>query len=432
MSRLAIQGGTPVRTHPFPSWPVFDRSEEESVLDVLRSGAWWTNACGEATGLDPQHSKASQFATRFAQEHGAEFGIACANGSVAIEIALKALGIGPGHEVIVPPYTFVATATAPLNIGATPIFCDIDADTYNLDPGRIEEAITPRTRAIVPVHFAGAAADMDATFAIAKRHGLSVVEDAAHGHGGSWNGKGLGSLGDAATFSFQFSKNMTAGEGGVITTNRRDVASLCESYVWGGRVVGRPWYEHHRLGWNARMTEFQGAILLEQLKRLKTQASRRMENGLFLNEQLSRIPGLHPLRVPEYATGHPFHIYVIRFDEKEFGATRADFMAALASEGIPCSGGYAFPLYRNPMFLNGDFYPRGAESHDANKTDYAAFADLCPNAELACHQAIWLEQRLLLGTREDMRDIVTAACKVAECSSQLAGCSSLHPVGLKF
>ncbi len=423
MSRLAINGGTPVRTGPFPPWPVFDHHEEEAVLTLLRSGEWWKNSCGEATSSDRPDSKAGGFARDFARRHDAEFGVPCANGSAAIEIVLKALGVGPGHEVIVPPYTFVATATAPLNIGATPVFSDIDYHDFNLDAGRIEEAITPRTKVIMPVHFAGAAANMDAILAIANKHNLAVVEDAAHGHGGAWKGRGLGSVADAGTFSFQASKNMTAGEGGLITTSNEELALRCESYVWGGRTVGRPWYEHHRLGWNYRMTEIEGAILSEQLRRLPEQTARRMENGLFLNEQLSEVPGLEPLRVPEYATSHSFHIYIVRFDEDEFGACRADFLAAMTAEGIPCSSGYAHPLYKNPMFLEGNFYPAGAAKHAANTLDYRAFESLCPNAERACANSIWLEQRLLLGSRADMENIVDAVWKICESKSELRGCA---------
>src|SRR5205814_2217338 len=184
-------------------------------------------------------------------------------------------------EVIVPAYTFIATASAVLMINALPIFVDIDYDTFNLDPLRVEQAITNRTKAIIPVHFAGQACDMEALRAIAQRHNLSIVEDSAHGHGGAWKEQGLGTIGNAGTFSFQASKNMAAGEGGIIITNDEHLARLCASYIWGGRQVGRPWYEHHRLGWNYRMTEFQGAILLEQVRRLEDPNARRRHNASY-------------------------------------------------------------------------------------------------------------------------------------------------------
>jgi len=422
VSRLAIFGGTPERSRPFPSWPVFDDSEEEALLDVLRSGNWWRYSHGQAVDATAAEagqpsSKVAEFQAAFAEFQGARYGIACANGSAALEVALKALGVGPGDEVIVPPYTFIATATAALNVNAVPIFADIDYETFNLAPQRVEEAITPRTRAVIPVHFAGQAADMDAFLGIAQRHNLVVLEDAAHGHGATWKGRGLGSIGHAGTFSFQASKNMTAGEGGLIITNDRDLAELCESYVWGGRKIGRPWYEHHRLGWNYRMTEFQGAILSQQLKRLAGQNARRRENAAYLDAQLVKLPGIRPLRIQPYATGHSHHLYIFRFDEAEFGVSRAGFLAALQAEGIPCLAGYAHPLYKNPMFLRHDFYPRGCPvtcGHYDRAIDYASFEALCPNAERACREAVWLEHRLLLAEREDMDDIVRAVEKVHE------------------
>lgn len=413
MPQLALLGGSPVRTRPFPAWPVFDQREEDLALEVLRSGQWWRYTLGEA--LDPTQgdsavppSKVAAFQQAFAAAHGCRYGIACVNGTAAIEVVLRAMGIGPGDEVVVPPYTFVATATAPMLIGATPVFCDIRLEDFNLDPGRLEVAITPRTRAIVPVHFAGLAADLDAIGAIAARHGIPVVEDAAHAHGGTWNGRPLGSLGAAATFSFQASKNMTAGEGGIVTTNDAALAEVCESLVWVGRKTGRPWYEHHRLGWNYRLTEFQAAILLAQLERLPGQTALRQENGAYLSSLLAAVPGIAPLAVPGFATGHAWHIYVFRFLDEEFGLPRARFLEALEAEGIPCSSGYAHPLYRNPLFQG-----------------YERFAELCPASEQACREAVWLEHRLLLGTRADMDDIAAAIAKIHAHRSELIATQSV-------
>jgi len=422
MSKLAVFGGTPERAKPFPSWPAFDENEEEAVLEVIRSGNWWRYSHGEAVqaaaaeaGQPP--SKVAEFQGAFARMQGAKYGIACANGTAALDVTLKALGVGPGDEVIVPPYTFIATATAPLAVNAVPIFADIDFETFNIAPQRVEEAITARTKAIIPVHFAGQAADMDALLDIARRHNLAVVEDAAHGHGGTWKGRGLGSIGHAGTFSFQASKNMTAGEGGLITTSDRGLAELCESYIWGGRKIGRPWYEHTRLGWNYRMTEFQGAILLQQLKRLEAQSAKRRQNASYLDARLSKLPGIRPLRVPEYVTGHSYHLYIFCFDERQFGVSRPEFLAALLAEGVSCLAGYAHPLYKNPMFLRQDFYPRGCPltcGHYDRAIDYASFEALCPNAERACREAVWLEHRQLLAEREDMDDIVHAIEKIHE------------------
>jgi dTDP-4-amino-4,6-dideoxygalactose transaminase len=423
MGHLAIRGGKPVRSNPFPTWPLFGTEEETELLSVFRSGDWWTNACGDVADSNrPSFAKTTQFARQFAAYHDCEFGIPCTNGSAALEIALKALGIGPGDEVIVPPYTFIATATAPLHVGATPIFCDIDLQTFNLDPEKFSAAISPRTRAVIPVHFAGVAADMESIKSIAEANGIAVLEDAAHAHGGGWNGKKVGSLGAAGTFSFQFSKNMTAGEGGAIVTNDPELAELCESYVWGGRKAGRPWYEHHRLGWNYRLSEFNAAVLLGQFSRLPEQTSRRMANGVYLASQLGKIPGLKPLRLPPYATTATFHLFVMRFDELEFGIPRSAFLQALQAEGIPCSSGYAFPLYKNPLFLNHDFYPNKQTGNTLGPIlpiNYAAFADACPAAEAACEDAVWLEQRMLLASQPDMDDVVRAIEKIWEHRSEM-------------
>ncbi len=422
MSRLAIQGGAPERTKPFPTWPVFDQREETAVVEVIRSGKWWQYTLGEAVKTqEPQaaqpRAKVAEFQEAFARNQGAKYGIACANGTAALEVALKALGVGPGDEVIVPPYTFVATASAVLLINAVPIFADLDYDTFNIDPVRVEEAVTPRTKAIIPVHFAGHAVDMAPLLEIAKRHNLSVLEDAAHAHGAAWNGRGLGSIGHLGTFSFQVSKNMTAGEGGMITTNDQTLCELCESYIWAGRKSGKPWYEYYRLGWNYRMTELQAAVLLQQLQRLNAQNSKRMENARYLNSRLSKIPGIRPLSIRDYVTAHSHHLYIFRFNESEFGISRADFLAALQAEGVPCSSGYAHPLYRNPVFLQRGFYPHECPincGHYGQALDYASFEARCPNAERACREAVWFEHRMLLAEQEDMEDIARAVTKIYE------------------
>lgn len=429
MATLALKGGTPTRREPFPSWPVWDQTEEKALVEVLHSGKWWRFSYGVGAELrEPEtgdRSRVVQFQEAFAEFHQARYGIACANGTAAIEILLKAAGVGPGDEVIVPAYTFVATASAVLQVNAVPIFADMDPDTYNLDPASVEARITSRTKAVIPVHFGGQSCDMDAMCAIAAKHGLFLLEDAAHAHGAEWRGLKLGALGGGGTFSFQASKNMTAGEGGIITTQDPAVAELCESYLWAGRQVGRPWYEHHRLGWNYRMTEFQAAILLQQLRRLDGQNALRERNAAYLSARLSRIPGIRPLRVDSRVTRHSWHIYMFRFSREEFGGVSRDaFLKALAAEGIPCSPGYSHPLYRNPMFLKQDFYPRGCPiscGHYGGEIRYEDFIALCPIAERACaEEAVWLEHRLLLGSEQDVESIVQAIEKIRRHAGELA------------
>ncbi len=289
MNHLAIHGGERVRAAPWPQWPIFDAEDEQLLLDVLHSGNWWRHSYGEGVELaedetDPK-SMVARFQRGFARAHACKYGVCAANGTVTMEIGLRAMGIKPGDEVIVPTYTYVATATAVLMVGAIPIFVDIDPDTYNMDPACLEAAITARTAAVIPVHFGGQPCDMDAINALARQHNLKVLEDAAHAHGSSYKGQKCGSLAEMGSFSFQLSKNMTAGEGGIITTNDLDYAETCEMLVWAGRKKGHPWYQHFVLASNARMTEFQGALLLGQLRRLPEQNARRTVNARRLDEQ---------------------------------------------------------------------------------------------------------------------------------------------------
>ena len=399
LSALALLGGTPVRSAPFPSWPVFDAREEQRLLQTLRSGRW-----GRLQGTETE-----EFEKRFAHAHGCDHGIATANGSVSLRIALLALGIRADDEVIIPPYTFVATATAVIEANAIPVFADVDLHTFNIDPAAVERAITPRTRAIVPVHFAGQPADMARILDIAHRHGLPVLEDAAHAHGAQYRCQPAGSLGSLASFSFQSSKNMTAGEGGIIVTNDARLAEACRSIHNCGRKEGGLWYEHHVISGNYRMGEFQAAVLNCQLDRLEEQTERRDGNGRYLAARLSSVPGLHPQARPDECTRHSYHLFMLRFDAKAFGAARHAVVDALAAEGIPTLAGYGFPLPHQPLFRDKAFGPY--LPHAAARLDYATVA--VPHSERLCRdEAVWIEQGALLGSRDDMDDIVRAFEKV--------------------
>lgn len=421
MSVLAINNGSPVRVKPFPAWPVFDAAEEKALLEVLRSGKWWRFAFGQGVDLaepeEGQRGRVAAFQDAFAKAHDCRYGIAAANGTATLDMGVRAMNLEVGDEIIVPAYTYVASATAVLQNNLVPIFVDIDPDTYNIDPRRIEEAITNRTRAIMVVHFGGQPADMDQIMALAAKHKLAVIEDAAHAHGCQWKGRKAGSFGLFSSFSFQASKNMTAGEGGIICTNDQQLAIECDSLTWAGRKVGRPWYEFHRLGWNYRLTEFQAAILMCQLERLDAQNQLRMANAKCLTERLSTMPGIRPLVHDPRTTLHGYHIYMFRYDEEQTGLKRDLFLKAIAAEGVPGFGGYAFPLYKTPLFLNKAFingaFPLGTKYH--NDLDYASFAAKCPIVERACRsEAVWLAQNLLLGTRQDMDDIAAAVEKVLQ------------------
>lgn len=414
MSKLAMGGGPKVRTEDFHQWPVFDLREEEAALKVLRSGHWWRYSHSSGVTMDEAkvgtHSQVRLFQEEFALHHGAKYGVACSNGTAALDMVIRALDIGIGDEVIVPAYTYIASCTCALQSNAVPIFVDIDPETYNIDPERVEEAITDRTKAIIPCHFGGQVADMDRLCEIAQKHGLFIIEDAAHAHGSEWNGKKAGSIGIAGTSSFQNSKNMTAGEGGIVITDSEDLAETVESLTWAGRMKGRPWYEFHRLGWNNRLTEFQGAILRTQLTRLEEQNARRRENAEYLTRLLKDIDGLEPVRIDPGGQKCSFHIFMMRYDPDEFsGLSREKLLEAVNAEGVPAFSGYTHALYNNPMFTNKVFYAPGSPD------DYTKFAAKCPVTERAVsYEAIWLEQRLFLGTRSDMDDIAKAFGKVKE------------------
>lgn len=393
--RLAVDGGRPTRTAPFPAWPVADGREERFLLEVLHSGHW-----GELSG-----DKVTTFAARFAAFQGAKHGICVPNGTMALEMGLRALGVGPGDEVITTSYTFIATATAALSLGARPIFVDINPDTCNIDPEKIAAAVTPRTKAIVPVHFGGQPADLDGVLAVAHRYGLRTLEDAAQAWGAEWQGRRVGAIGDAGAFSFQMSKNITAGEGGIVVTNDAALNDLCWSLHNVGRVREGAWYQHEILGWNFRMTEWAGAVLLAQLERLPEQMPVREASARYLDEALADIPGIRPLEVDRRVTRHARHLYPIRYDATRFGDhSRAEFIAALHAEGITCvSAGYV-PLTHSPAIHRALRDLFGPES--------AAGIARCPLADEAGAQVLWITQNALLGGQDDMDSIATALRKL--------------------
>ena len=378
----------PFAPRPFTSWPIFGKTEEKRLLRTLRSGKW-----GRLQG-----SEVAEFENRFAALHGCKHGIAVVNGTVSLRIALMAAGIRAEDEVIVPPYTFVSTASAVIEANAIPVFADVDLDTFNLDP-RPSKPPSRCTRAIIPVHFAGQPADMDALMAIARKRKLIVIEDAAHAHGSELQEPSRRFHRPSGSFSFQSSKNLTSGEGGIITTNEDALAESCRSIHSCGRIPGGLWYEHHVMSGNYRLGEFQGAILNCQLSRLEAQTKRRDRNGQYLAAHLSRLPGLHPQKRIAGCERHSYHLFMMRIDSQKFGAPRAAVIKALQAEGIPCSGGYAVSLHQQPLFRNkafGPYLPKASARLDYRKAR-------CPNSDLLCRdQTIWFEQSIFLGPRADM------------------------------
>ena len=386
MSSLAILGGSPLRTKPFARWPVFGEPERLALAEVLESGTWGGYS-----------AKVSEFEDAFARFHDAEYAVSAANGTVTLEGALLAAGIRPGDEVIVPAITFVATATSVLRVGGVPVFVDVD-ERCNLSPRWVSEAISSKTKGIIPVHFAGHPADMDVIPALAKKHGILVLEDAAHAHGASWSGRKVGTLGDIASFSFQQSKNLTAGEGGILIGNNADLISAARSFFNQGRLPGGGWYEHAQLGTNQRMTAWQAAILLVQLERYSEQLVRREANARRLDELLKALPFIEVVASDPRVTCHSHYLYLLRIrPEKLPGIDAQMFTRVFEAEGIPGIGRYPYPVQRNALF---------------HKYSYRETA--CDEALQFCQNVFWVSHEVLLAEPEDIDDFVDALTKVAE------------------
>ncbi|MGB5553928.1 MAG: DegT/DnrJ/EryC1/StrS family aminotransferase [Flavobacteriaceae bacterium] len=418
MKKLALKGGSPardVRTNPWPKWPVWGKEEETALIEVLHSGVWSYNG-----------PKEIMFNTDFAKYTGVKHSICVVNGTVTLQLALEALGIGLGDEVIVPGLTWQATAATVIDVNATPVLVDVCEDTWCIDPAAIEKAITPRTKAIIPVHLYGAFADMDAIMALAKKHQLYVIEDCAHKHGGEWNGKKAGSIGNAGSFSFQLSKHLTAGEGGAITTSDTDLAEKMDAL----RNVGRRPEGDSLIGadkgigdygddgnfiqsGNYRITEFQAAILVEGLKRLPAQNAVRDENGAYLNSLLSEIPGIVPLKRDARETKKAYFNFAFRYLKDQFkGLSVENFRAALEAElGIVVDACYE-PLNNCSLYV-----PHTKPSrHKLNEAYWKAIDpkrfSLPVCERLFKEESVCLHHKILMGSKADMDLIATAIKKV--------------------
>lgn len=401
MSKLAVFGGQPVRTKPLHSWPCWDDKEEKALLEVLHSGKWWF---GE---------KVEEFEARYAAWQGAGYGVACSTGTAALQIAVRALGIGFGDEVITTPLTFIATSTAVITAGAVPVYIDVEEDTMNLDLDKVEAAVTPKTKAILPVHVFGRPLDMDRLTALAEKHGLLVIEDAAHCWGGRWKDKGLGCIGRAGIFSFQVSKNITCSEGGILLTNDEPTSIQAWSFMNCGRWPGKPWYHMENISPNMRMTEFQAALLLAQMSRADEQIERRIRTHDCLYEKLQGRAYIRTLApdVPE-STRRSHHGMFLRYIAEEWdGVSKDQFLKAMNAEGILIGGGYGFPLYKEPALMDRGKLPPG---------DYPDYGSMfLPNAEKLSREGILLPQQSLLAAPEEALDVVRAVDKIWENRAEL-------------
>lgn len=407
MSELAILGGEPVRTRSFPPWPQASDSDRRRILEVLESGNWG--------GYPYPNTLADEFAMQFAAEHGAKYGACVTNGTVALVVAMQAAGIRWGDEVIVPAYTWDGTAGAILYAGAIPVFADVDPCTYCLSVDSVRTVITPRTKAVIPVHLAMRFAEMDPLLDLAAEHDLIVIEDCAHAHGGRYKGRGAGSMGDAGCFSFQSSKTMTSGEGGAIVTNRLDLFELVQTLSNCGRASVTDQFKRRIVGANHRITEFQAALLIGQLEQLADLREQRSRRAAILTEALQSLPCVSPLPPQPSLTRDTIYNYVFRYLPEESGVDRDMFVAALDAEGIPCDGRFYEAVYRSDLFpANDKDFPQLAG------VDYKSVR--CPVSERAAYEeAVWLPQFLFIGEDEDVEDVMRAIEKVVRNRDSLAG-----------
>ena len=411
--KLAMLGGSPVRTADWLEWPVWDPDADEPMLSVLRSGKWYRE----------WGTKVTEFEKQYADLIGAKRALATASGTTALETALHVMDVDAGDEVIVSPYTFIATYNVVFNQKALPVFADTDQETFTINPHKIEEKITDRTKAILPVHILGLPADMNRINAIAKKHDLVVIEDACQAWLAEYEGKKCGTLGDLGCFSFQNSKHLPSGEGGAVVGDDEDIMDLCKSYHNCGRVFGKSKSEYSGYpfrGGNKRMMEIQAVILMSQMKRIKKDADKRLENALYLNSKLKDIPGIIPYKLADGATRSAYHLYPFRYKKEHFDdLPREKFLKALSAEGIPCSGGYG-PQYNDGLMeeaLNSKGYKRLFSEQRLNT--YREELRNLPDNDQLTREAVWFFQNMLLGEQEDMDDIIDAVQKVYENRKQL-------------
>jgi len=406
MAKLAINGGNPVRTEPFPQLPFYDERELDALREVLDSRRW--TSAPYIFGGEMSRSKVYQLEKRFAAYHDCEFSVATNGGTSALQIAYCAAGLRAGDEVIMPPNTFIATATPVLHLDAVPIFVDVDPETLCIDPEAIEAAITERTRLIVPLHLGGYPADMDGIMEISRKHHLKVVADACHAHGSEWRGKKVAALSHLSAFSFQQDKQITAGEGGIVVTNNQAAYEQCYSLHNDGRGLEEQKGTYVTQGWNFRMSEFQAAIMLVQLERLDEILARKNRNAEMLGKGLAEVGGLSWPREDERINQQSYVYPRMRYDAATFNGCSAErFCEVLRSEGIPCGAGGGRVLYNHPLFAQAKFHFQSAKRVDYIKTH-------CPNAESVAGRWVGFPQNVLLGSESDIGDFIAAVAKIKQ------------------
>lgn len=347
--------------------PIIEDEEIQEVVKVLKSG------------FIAQGPKVAEFEEKFADYVGTKYAVAVSSGTTALHLALLAAGVGEGDEVITTPFSFAATGNSVLYTGAKPVFVDINPQTYNIDPKKIEEAITSKTKAILPVHLYGQPADMGPISQIASENNLVVIEDAAQAHGATYHGEMVGNLGDMACFSFYPTKNMTTSEGGIVTTNNKEMADKIRILRAHGE---KERYQHSVLGYNFRMTDIAAAIGLAQLKKLDKFNQKRIENAAYLSEHISEIDGIKAPYIMNEVK-HVFHQYTIRVEK----GSRDDWITFINENGVGTGIHYPIPIYKQELYQN------------------LGFNDKCPEAEKAALEVLSIPVHPSLKV-EDLEKIV--------------------------
>ncbi len=413
MSELAILGGPKTRIEAYPEWPVWDERDVQVVAEVVRSGRWG--------GFPYPGPKTAELARKFSELQGGGYAVPMINGTVTMEVALRAAGIGWGDEVIVPAYTFQATASAPMAAGAIPVIVDVDPNTYCMDATAAAKAITPKTKAIIPVHLGSNMADMDAIMELAEKYNLIVIEDCAHAHGAKWRGRGAGTIGHFGSFSLQSSKTLTAGEGGILLCHTAEFAALAASIVDCGRphALGGGGEDPNGLatqGANFRLGELQAALALVGIERFPAQAKQREEMAAYMDEALSEIPGVRVLKRDERHTTRSFYRYIFAINPQEFGVEHDILCGALDAEGIDCWVGY------EAMHNYQLFQPQKSKLAVPNAfPEYFDFKNMnLPEAARACeHEAVWLDENIFRAGPKGVDDAVAAIRKIQKNAKEL-------------
>ena len=412
MSKLAILGGEPTRKEPYPEWPVHDERDIEAATRVIKSGNWG--------GYPYPGPETRRFLKMFAELQGGGYPVAVANGTVTMEVALRAADIGWGDEVIVPAVTFQATAAAPMAAGAIPVIVDVDPETYTIDPKAIRAAITEKTRAIIPVHLAAQVADMDEIMAIAEEYELIVIEDCAHAHGAKWRGRGVGTIGHFGSFSLQSSKILTSGEGGVLLCRTPELAAKAAGVINCGRSHDPETMQEtgHNFvfGANYRMSEMACALAAVGVERFPEQAKQREEMINYMEESLSEIPGVRLLRRDPRHTTRSFYQFIFAIQPEIFGAEHEEVCAALDAEGIPCDTGY--PAMHHYALFQPQLSKLAVPSAFPEYFNFAEM-DLPVATQASEHEAIVVEESVFRAGPQGIDDFAAALRKVQENAAEL-------------